>query len=190
MSDQEVVQGEMPAEPEVTQVEKPEVEAEEFDKERALETIKKLRQFEKQSKALERKLAEYESKEREREEAKLSETEKLKRQLAEREAQLKQLERAAMQRKAAEAAGLPPAFAERLKGETQEELEADANALKEALPKAAQAKVNPTNPGSNASDGETLAQRRARLYGGNVDLFDPATVAKLGGGVTYTTKSE
>lgn len=190
MSDQVQEQPQEGAEPEASQVEAPAVEAEEFDKERALETIKKLRQFEKQSKALERKLAEYEAKEREREESKLSETEKLKRQLAEKEAALQSLERAAMQRKAAEAAGLPPAFAERLKGETQEELEADAKALKEVLPKAQAPNVGTTNPGSNATgQGETLEQRRARVYGGAVDIFDPATVAKLGGGVVTATKT-
>lgn len=179
------------AEPEASQVEAPAVEAEEFDKERALETIKKLRQFEKDSKALAKKVAEYEAKEREREEAELSETEKLKRQLAERDAQLKGLERAAMQRKVAEAVGLPAAFAERLKGETPDEMEADAKALKEAMPKAAAPNVGATNPGSNATgQGETLEQRRARIYGGGVDIFDPATLAKLGGGVFSADKDK
>lgn len=189
MSDQ-TEQTQVVAEPEASQVEAPVVEAEEFDKERALETIKKLRQFEKQSKALEKKLADYESKEREREEAKLSETDKLKRQLAEKDAALRSLERAAMQRKAAEAAGLPSAFAERLKGETPEELEADANALKEVLPKAQPPNVGATNPGSNATgQGETYEQRRARIYGIGTDIFNPATIAKLGGGVISADKT-
>ncbi|MBU0511038.1 MAG: hypothetical protein KJ638_04970, partial [Chloroflexi bacterium] len=89
-----------------------------------------------------------------------------------------------LQRQAAEKTGLPPVFADRLKGETLDELVKDAEAILKALPKPPQPNVNPTNPGSNATgQEETYAQRRARVYGSGVDIFDPATLAKLGGGV-------
>jgi hypothetical protein len=49
-----------------------------------------------------------------------------------------------------------------LKGETLEELEADAKALAELLPKAQAPHVKPTNPGGGVG-GETIEQKRIRL---------------------------
>jgi hypothetical protein len=95
-----------------------------------------------------------------------------------------------MQRKAAESAGLPAALATRLQGATPEELEADAKALAETLPKP-QPKTPPTVPATNpgqANTGETDAQRRARLYGSQVNPFDPTVAKESGGGVFFRTK--
>lgn len=187
MTDQVIQQPQAGAEQAKPEVE-PEVKADEFDKERAMATIEKLREFEKLSKSQAKKLAEFEAKEKERQDAELSETEKLKKQLAEKEAILKELSRKSLQREIAEKVGLPAVFADRLKGDDADEMEADAKAILEALPKAGKPNINPTNPGSNASVGETTDQKRARIYGHGVDMLDPATAQKYGGGVLYTTK--
>lgn len=177
-----------PAKPVVEQ----EVKADEFDKDRAMATIEKLREFEKISKSQAKKLAEYEAKEKERVESELSETDKLKKQLADKEAELMQLTFSQWQRDAAEKVGLPIAFASRLKGEKPEDLEADAKVLLDALPKAGQqtAKVGVTNPGSTATgSGETDEQKLSRIHGRGVNIFDPVTIAKLGGGVQVVSSA-
>lgn len=104
--------------------------------------------------------------EKARKDADLSEMDKLKRDLAEAQQKAKTLEIASLQRQAAEKHGLPPALASRLKGETLEELEADASDLVKTLPKPQAQKLNPTNPGAEASQsGETVDERRKRLLG-------------------------
>jgi len=60
-----------------------------FDKGRALKTIQKLREFEKQAKEQARRLADYEKREREAEEAAMSERDRLAAQLKRAEAELK-----------------------------------------------------------------------------------------------------
>ena len=82
-------------------------------------------------------------------------------------------------------------FAYRLQGETPEELEADAKIILEALPKAGQPKVGVTNPGANATgQGETEEQKLARIHGRGVNIFDPTSIAKLGGGVSIVKTVE
>ncbi|MCC6614225.1 MAG: hypothetical protein IT320_12155 [Anaerolineae bacterium] len=71
---------------------------------------------------------------------------------------------------------LPPAFAERLKGATEEELKADAEALKAALPAQPQTPGRPggtTTPVPGGTPGkETDEQRRRRLLrGGGTQTF-------------------
>jgi hypothetical protein len=167
-----------------TQEAEPIVKADEFDKERAMATIEKLRLFEKQAKSLEKKVADYEQKERERQDAELSETEKLKKQLAEKDTALKNLAHKSLQHEIAEKVGLPAVFAERLKGENTEEMEADAKLILEALPKAGQPKVGATNPGANATgQSETDEQKLARIHGRSINIFDPVMIKKTGGGV-------
>lgn len=116
-----------------------------------------------------RKQAEsFEQAEAKRKEAELSEMEKLQKRLAETEAEANRLKLESLRRQAAEKAGLPAALASRLQGATPEELEADAAALAETLPKSTKTPPNvpPTNPGGNA-DGkaETDEQKRRRLFG-------------------------
>jgi len=63
-------------------------------------------------------------------------------------------------------------FVDRLKGETPEELEADAKALLEALPKIQKqttTTINATNPGGASKTAETEAEKRKRIFGGNAD---------------------
>ena len=139
----------------------------EFDKERAMATINKLRQFEKEAKANAKKLEAFEKAEAERKQAEMSEIDKLKAQIAEAEAKAARLEKESLQRKAADEAGLPLVFADRIRGESLDEMVADAKGLLEAMPKPDPKKtvVNPTNPGQGAGQGETDDQRRKRLFG-------------------------
>lgn len=68
--------------------------------------------------------------------------------------------------------GLPEAFAARLQGATDEELEADAKTLLAALPKQEKPTpgINPTNPGE-ATNAETKEQINERLFGKKPDFF-------------------
>lgn len=95
--------------------------------------------------------------------------EKLQAEAAAKDAQLKALERKQLAGGVAARVGLPTALAERLQGETEEELEADAKALLAAIPK-------PTAPNINAGAGggnnqSTLnaadAAELAAIYGVN-----------------------
>lgn len=139
-----------------------------------------------------RKQAEtYEQAEAKRKEAELTEMEKLQKRLQETEAEANRLKLESLRRQAAERAGIPAALAPRLQGETLEELEADAAALAETLPKSTKTPppLPPTNPGANAGgNGETDAQRRARLYGSAQNIFDPKVAEESGGGVFFKSK--
>jgi phage-related minor tail protein len=107
--------------------------------------------------------------------AKLSEMEKLAKRAAELEAKLQAKERADNQRTVAEKVGIPLVLASRLIGNTPEELEADAKALLETLPKVQkpQPGVQPTSPSNSTGTGNTDNERRARIYGGGVaNIFD------------------
>ena len=103
-----------------------------------------------------------------KQQAEMTELQKAQARAAELEAQLNAVTRRQMQSEIAAKVGLPPAFASRLVGETAEEMEADALAILEALPKPQQPAVLspgiiPTNPGANGATGESKEARRARL---------------------------
>jgi DNA repair exonuclease SbcCD ATPase subunit len=190
-------EGEMPEKEVKQEIEQPaaEMEPEEFDKERAMETIKKQRESERRALAtaekLQKELEKYQEAERKQKEAEMTETDKLKAELAEREAKLKSLELAQLQRQAADKFNLPAEFANRLKGETLEELETDAEAIAKLLPKK-QVTQPPVNPGDNASGkGTTEDDLRAQIYGlrGN-QVFDPSVAAQHGGGVIWVDKNK
>jgi len=155
-----------------TVVETPEVKGDEFDKARAMALIEKLRAENKEAAKAKKRLEEFEQAEAKRKEAAMTETEKATKRAAELEAKLKAYERTEAQRKVAEKVGLPAALATRLQGETPEELEADAKALLETLPKPTKPApgINATNPG-NASTQETREQKKARLAGTSPDVF-------------------
>jgi hypothetical protein len=105
-------------------------------------------------------------------------------ELAQLQASLKQRDLADKKRSIAEKVGLPPALAARLIGDTDEEIEKDAKALFETLPKPAaskQAGLQPMNPGANGSQQETAEQKRLRLFGPTSDVF-------TGGGVVWNNK--
>ena len=110
--------------------------------------------------------------------AKDEELAKIKTQLAERE--LNDRKRAI-----AEKVGLPAALASRLVGSTDEELEKDAKSILDTIPKP-KTTASPTNPGANGQQGETDAQRKARIFGTDFDPFDPETAKRKGGGFFIT----
>jgi alanyl-tRNA synthetase len=171
----------------------------EFDPKRAMETIQAQRESEKALKAQVKELSakakrleELEAAEVKRKEAEMSETERLQKQLAEAQSQLKAKELSDLKRAIAEKVGLPSVLAERLQGADEATLEEDAKKLLETLPKASKAgATNPTNPGDAAKPhGETEQEQRDRINGTNRNLFDPATLKGLGGGVLYVDHSE
>jgi hypothetical protein len=166
MSDQDP-KGEMPeAEAQAVDAKVESKNEDPFDKERAMDTINKLRDIEKQAKRDKAELERLQKAEEERKKAELSETDRLKAEIQERDAKLNQLTIKAQQREVADRVGLPAIFADRIQGETPEDMEADAKLLLEALPKGKSApNSGATAPGENASVGETEAQRLKRLFG-------------------------
>ena len=109
----------------------------------SLDEARKLRR---EAQSLRHRLKEFEEKQQKEAEAKLSETELLKKQLGEAQAALRAKQMAELRQNAARAAGLPEELADRLNGETEEELTIDALALARSIPKP-QAVVSATNPG-------------------------------------------
>jgi hypothetical protein len=109
----------------------------------SLEEAKKLRQ---EAHSLRRRMHEFEAKAKAEEDAKLSETERLRKKLDEAQAALKAKELADMRLKAAKAAGLAEVLADRLQGETEDDLAVDALTLAKAMPKVT-AVISATNPG-------------------------------------------
>ncbi len=120
---------------------------------------------EKESDKQAKKLAALEKAEEERRQAELTDLQKAQDKAAKAEAELQATKLAIVRRDVAAKVGLPAVLADRLKGETAEEIEADANALLETLPKSEKKvpSINPTNPGG-ATQPETLAQQKQRLH--------------------------
>ena len=166
MSDQDP-KGETPeAEVETTEAQVESKDEDPFDKERAMDTINKLRDIEKQAKRDKAELERLRKAEEERKKAEMSETDRLKAEIKERDAKLNQLTIKAQQREVADRVGLPAIFASRIQGETPEDMEADAKLLLEALPKGKAApNAGATAPGENANTGETEAEKLRRLFG-------------------------
>jgi hypothetical protein len=158
---EELPDGEMPEKP-AQVADKQEPKEEEFDKDRAMNTIKKLRDEEKQWSKERKEFEALKAEKAKAEEAKLDEIQKANKRAEEAEQKVQRLERESLQRKAAEAAGLPTAFAERIKGSTLEEMQEDAKSLLEAMPKKTAPKLDANNPGSQAA-GETDQEKRVRL---------------------------
>jgi hypothetical protein len=137
-----------------------------FDKERAMETIKKLRETEKQAKKDRAELERLRQLEEERKKAEMTESDRLKAELEQERAKLRQLSYKSMQREVADKTGLPAVFADRIRGETPEEMEADAKSILDALPKQKAApNSGVTAPGDKTVTGESDAERRRRLFG-------------------------
>lgn len=160
--------GETPTEPEVEQVETPEVEQpeEEFDKERAMATIKNLREIEKQAKRDAKELERLRKAEEERKLAEMSEIDRLKAERDDLAAKYEATRIENLKRQIAAEVGLPEALTMRIAGTTEEELRADAQTLAASIPKVQkQAGGSATNPGANHLAGETDDQRRQRLFG-------------------------
>ena len=126
-----------------------------------------------------KKLEKFEQEEAKRKEAEMTEIELANKRAQELEAKVRQLEMNRLQHDIAAKVGLPAIYADRLKGETPEELESDAKLLLEAQPKQKAApNTGATNPGEQASKEETHAQKLTRLTGGEVDIWK-------GGGINW-----
>jgi hypothetical protein len=152
-------------------------------------TIEKLRAEIKELKPKAKAAEELSAAEQKRKEAEMTELQKLQAELEKTKAEAKALQLKEMRRSAAAKVELPLVFADRLRGETPEELEADAKEILAALPKAPKPPaISPTSPGAGASQGETDAQALARIHGQSVNIFDPAFAKSRGGGVFFSDK--
>lgn len=126
-----------------------------------------------------KKLAKFEQEEAKRKEAEMTEIERANKRQQELENEVRQLKISKLQHDIAAKVGLPSVLADRLKGETPEELEADAKLLLEAQPKQKAApNTGATNPGEQASKDETRAQKLKRLTGGEAEIWG-------GGGINW-----
>lgn len=171
---------------EVTEV----TQEEPFDKERAMATINKLREAEKQAKQDRKELERLKAEEQKRNDAALSETERLTKQANELAAKNAKLEGDILRRDVISETGLPATFADRLKGATKEELLVDAQELAKSLPQLKVApKLQPTNPG-NTQTVSSEAQLRQLLSGNAVSVFDVNHIRANGGGVLDWTKKD
>lgn len=160
-------------------------EEEAFDKDRAMQTIQKLREIEKEARKEKKELEQLKAEKKQREDAALTESERLKKERNALEAENAKIKSDLLRREAVEAAGLPGTWADRIKGSTKEELFADAEELAKTLPTLKTApKVPPTNP-NNATTVETDAQKRERLFGKQGNPFDFENVKAKGGGVFH-----
>ena len=184
-------QGETPITPPVTEppvVPEPPVE-EPFDKERAMSTINKLRDVEKQAKQDKKELEQLRAEKQKQADATLSETERLQKERDTIAAENAQIKSNLLRREVIDEVGLPASFASRLQGATKEELLADAKELAKTLPQLKVApKVPPTNPGPT-SPADREAQVRQQLFGGNSSRLDEKSIERLGGGVVFNGKS-
>ena len=184
MSNQPVTPGEMPTtpEPEKVTVAQPEPKPA-LTPEQALAeleaTRKALKDANREAAERRKKLEAYEKAEAEKAAAELSETERRKKQLEDTAAKLRAVEIANLKQRTAAAAGLPPELADRLQGETEDDLKADAAALVKLMPPK-QPKAGPTNPAEGRQ--ESSYERGARLVkeaqGGDI---------WTGGGVRWPT---
>ncbi len=163
------------------------IDGEEYDPERALGLIKKLRPLEKEVGKLTKKVTEFETAEQKRKEAEMSEIDKEKSRADAAEAELKQLKTEKLKREIAEKAGLPAEFADRLRGETPEELEEDAKAFLEKLPKPTP-KISTTNPDSNVTTNKKTEMELLQEIksGGAPGIFSLGGNQSQGGGVFYS----
>ena len=128
-----------------------------------------------------KKLEKFEQEEAKRKEAEMTEIELANKRAQELEAKVRQLEMNRLQHDIAAKVGLPAIYADRLKGETPEELEADAKLLLEAQPKQKAApNTGATNPGEKAGSGDTFEDAHKRWKAGE----KPANPF-LGGGVVF-----
>jgi len=154
---------------------------EEFDKARAMDLIRKQRDELKQAKKAAAELERYKKLEEERKQAEMSETDRLKAELERAQSELKAKTVRTMQIEVAAKLGLPAALSDRLKGETLEEMEEDAKAILEVLPKQKAApNAGATNPGEKAGSGDTFEDAHKRWKAG-----EKQPNPFLGGGVVF-----
>ncbi len=170
------------------QVEQPKASAEveeEFDKERAMNTILKLRETESKFKKMSRDMERLQEQERQRKEAEMTDVEKYKAKAEELERALVTAKTESMRLKVASKYQLPEKLAQRLQGETEEEMDADGAELAKLLPIKKQAPQLQSNDVADGKKGETDAQKRERIYNKGGDLFNVEAIRERGGGVFF-----
>jgi DNA repair exonuclease SbcCD ATPase subunit len=140
------------------------VQEEQFDKDRAMALIEKLRGEVKDLKPKAKKADDLEAAEKQRKEAEMTELQKAQAKIDELTAKTKAAELRELRRKVGEAAKLPAEIYELLPEGTEDEMKAKAEALAKALPKP-QPGLSATNPPAGTGT-ITDAQRRAFLNGG------------------------
>ena len=154
---------------------------EEFDKARAMDLIRKQRDELKQAKKAAAELEHYKKLEEERKQAEMTETDRLKAELDRMQSELKAKTARTMQIEVAAKLGLPAALSDRLKGETLEEMEEDAKAILEVMPKQKAApNLGATNPGEKAGSGDDFETAHKRWKAG-----EKQPNPFLGGGVVF-----
>lgn len=134
--------------------------------ESAEDLARRLRNKEEEAARLHKKVEKFEADEQARKTAALTETERLQKERDEALKTANELKTKQAQRDAAEKVGLPSAFADRVKGDTPEAMEADAKMLLENMPKAPK-KPGPTPASSPAEGRQTASEddRRKFLFG-------------------------
>lgn len=156
-----------------------------FDKDRAMATIHNLREIEKKAKQDSKELEILKAEKVQRNEAEMTESQRNAKQAEEAMAENAKLKADILRRDVITETGLPAIFADRLKGETKEEMLADAQELAKTLSTLKIApKLPPTNPGS-ANTNETDSARRDRLFGKQGNPFDMDSIKEKGGGVFW-----
>lgn len=128
-----------------------------FDKERAMSTILKLRETESKFKKMTRDMERLQEQERQRKEAEMTDVEKYKAKAEELERALVTAKTESMRLKVASKYQLPEKLAQRLQGETEEEMDADGAELAKLLPKQKQAPQLQSNDVADGKKGETDA---------------------------------
>ena len=135
--------------------------------ESAEELARRLQNKTEEAARLHKRIEKFEQEEADRKKAALTETERLQQDRDQALAKAKQLETKQAQRDVAEKVGLPSVFADRIKGATPEEMEADAKLLLENMPKAPK-KPGPgpsMTPESATPSQTTDADRKKFLFG-------------------------
>lgn len=156
----------------------------EYNRERAMNTILNFRKAEKEWKREQKELEQLRAEREERKKADMTEAERYKQEAEALKAELAREKAGRMRLQVAAEYSLPEALANRLVGETIEDMKADAEQLAKLLPKPKKENpsLNPTDIG-DGKKGETDAQKRARIYNKGADLFDPESIRQKGGGV-------
>lgn len=162
-----------------------ETKPEKFDEARAMDLIRKQREELKQAKKAAAELERYKLEEEKRKQAEMTESERLKAELDKARGELKAKTVRTMQIEVAAKVGIPAALSDRLKGETPEEMEEDAKAILDMLPKQKAApNTGATNPGDKAGSGDTFEDEHKRWKAAQKQSANPFT----GGGVFYPPK--
>lgn len=148
--------------------------------------LDKEREANKTNKGALEKLAKFEEAEKKRTEAEMTEMEKMQKRAEEAESKWKEYETKENKRKIAQEVGLPLELADRIRGETPEEMKADAQTLLAVVPKAP--KISATIPGQNATgQPETDEEALRRIHsGGAPGIFSRNANQAQGGGVYYS----